>query len=238
VPSPDRAPPAFTFHGRRNGRPLNPSRARALAEILPRLRFALTDLADRDPAEALFGEARPLWLEIGFGTGEHLAAIALRHPDIGFIGAEPFVNGVSALCKSIKAQGQTNIRIYPDDVRFLLEALPAHCLERCYLLFPDPWPKARHAERRFIGPVNLTRLARVLRPGGLLHTATDDTGLARWMLFHGLAHKDFAWTAEGVADWARPPPGWVETRYQGKALKAGRQTTYLTFERKEWRAND
>ncbi len=233
VPSAEGSTARFTFHGRRRGRPLNPSRAQALEKLLPQIGFRLSRLDGRQPAEALFGDDRPIWLEIGFGTGEHLAEMAARHPDIGFIGAEPFINGISALCKTISEQGQENIRIFPDDARPLLETMAPASVDRCFVLFADPWPKSRHADRRFIGPANLRRLARVLKPGADLLTATDDIGLARWMLFHGLADPAFAWLAECAADWREPPEDWVPTRYQGKAEKAGRATTYLHFRRQQ-----
>lgn len=221
----------FQFYGRRKGRPLNPGRQEALSRVLPRFEITLPPPGNQlDPA-SLFGDARPVWLEIGFGNGEHLAALAARYPDIGFIGAEPYINGVAALAKRIDREGLCNIRLLPDDARPLLEALRPACIARCYVLFPDPWPKKRHWYRRFIAPENLDRLARILGDTAPLITATDDPGLADWMLWYQLAHPAFVWTAERAADWRNPPPEWTATRYEQKTRQQGREPVFFTFER-------
>ncbi len=173
-----------------------------------------------------------IWVEIGFGSGEHLAEQARRHPDIGFVGAEVFVNGVAALLGHIERLGLTNVRIFDDDARLLLMALPESSIGRMFLLFPDPWPKMRHAKRRFIGPANLPVLARLLADHAELRIATDDVGYVRWTLQHVMGRSEFSWGATGPQDWRAPPEGWVETRYQRKAAAAARRPVFLCFQRR------
>jgi len=226
-------PGRLNLYGRRRGRPLRQQRTSLVDGLLPRL--ALAPPANGTPIDIarLFDPPkRDLWLEVGFGGGEHLAGQAARHPDIGFIGAEPFINGVASLLQHITAQDLSNIRVVPDDARPLLDALPDACLARCFVLFPDPWPKARHAFRRFIGPDNLPRLARVLKDGAELCLATDDRQLARWMLEYTWRHPDFHWLADRAADWRTPPADWIETRYEQKARAQGRPALYFRFRRK------
>lgn len=169
-----------------------------------------------------------VWLEIGFGGGEHLAAQAAANPHVGVIGCEPFVNGVASLLAHVDAQNLKNVRIFPNDARIVLDALPESSLDRCFVLFADPWPKKRHHERRFIGPENLPRLARALKPGGELRLATDVMPLAEWMREHTNAHPDFVC----VYDKAVPPADWVQTRYEQKGRAAGREPVYLVYRRK------
>ncbi len=182
---------------------------------------------------ALFDDARDLWLEIGFGGGEHLAEQAASRPEIGFIGCEPFVNGVARLLAHIENRNLSNIRIFPDDVRLLLDRLPPASVERAFLLFPDPWPKRRHSGRRFIQAATLDRLARVMPAGALLRVASDDMGYIRWTLFHARRHPAFEWTARKAADWRSRPADWPPTRYEEKALTDGRNCVYLAFHRNE-----
>jgi tRNA (guanine-N7-)-methyltransferase len=182
---------------------------------------------------ASFGTApAELWLEIGFGGGEHLAAQAAAHPAVSFIGAEVFVNGIASLLDHARGRALANVRIFADDARLLLPALPAASLGRVFLLFPDPWPKARHAARRFVGREMLDRLAVLMRPGAELRIASDDPGYVAWTLRWALAHPAFAWLAMLPPDWRRPPPDWVATRYEKKALAAGRPPAYLRFRRR------
>ncbi|MGE3622843.1 MAG: tRNA (guanosine(46)-N7)-methyltransferase TrmB [Bdellovibrionales bacterium] len=197
--------------------------------LLPRLRVDLAEKMPLDPFALFTPKPRALWLEIGFGGGEHLAAQAQRHPDIGLIGAEPFVNGVAGLLAHIGEGAIDNIRIFPGDARDLLDALPDASIERCFVLFADPWPKARHAERRFIGPENIPRLARVLRPGGELHLATDHAKLAYWMQEHMDASPEFT---SRITPSMQPPEDWVPTRYEQKARKAGRKPVYFSYNRR------
>ena len=220
------------WHGRRRGRRLRPYRQDLIAELLPQLRVAVPAAGDLVDVASLF--SRPpsqLWLEVGFGSGEHLAEQARRHPEIGFIGCEVFVNGVAALVGQIERLGLANVRIFDDDARLLLAALPEASVERAFLLFPDPWPKTRHAKRRFIGPANLATLAHILADGAELRVATDDAGYVRWTLQHVIGRPDFRWKATGPGDWRSPPEDWIETRYQRKAVAVGRRPVFLCFQR-------
>jgi tRNA (guanine-N7-)-methyltransferase len=206
------------FYGRRNGRKLRVTRAAALTDLLPHFELVLAETG-LDP-HSLFPAARGIWLEIGFGNGEHLLALAQRHPDIGFIGCEPFRNGVSACAQAASEADVKNLRIFPDDARRLLDALPSASIARCFILFADPWPKKRHAFRRFINPDNLARLARVLRPDGEICLATDDPGLAKW-------YEDrFASSSFKLQKFDARPSDWPETRYEQKARDAGRSARY------------
>jgi tRNA (guanine-N7-)-methyltransferase len=220
------------WHGRRRGRRLRPRRQDVLTELLPRLRVTLPPPGGALDPSGLFPQPpSQLWLEVGFGSGEHLAEQAHRHPDIGFIGCEVFVNGVAALVGQVERLELANVRIFDDDARLLLTALPEASIDRAFLLFPDPWPKTRHAKRRFVGPANLVTMAYLLADGAEFRVATDDVGHVRWTLQHLSGHPDFRWGATGPEDWRNPPPDWVETRYQRKAVAAGRQPVFLCFQR-------
>jgi tRNA (guanine-N7-)-methyltransferase len=171
--------------------------------------------------------------ELGFGGGEHLAAEAAAHPEQGFLGVEPFLAGVARLLAGIEARGLDNVRILVDDARLLLAALPDACLARIDVLFPDPWPKARHHKRRIVAPATLAEMARVLVPGGELRLATDDPGYARWMLAAILGEPRLEWLAERAADWRTPWPDRPVTRYEAKAAAAGRRPFYFRCRRRE-----
>lgn len=219
------------LYGRRLGRPLRVRKTALLGALLPKLEVTLPLQGLANPAGWFTTSMQSIWLEVGFGGGEHMAAQASLHPNIGMIGCEPFRNGVANMLDLIDRQKLTNIRIWPDDARTLLTALPAGCLERVYVLFADPWPKKRHAERRFVQPDNLRQLARALRPGGLLRLATDDPILQAWTTEQMQAAPDFIpETSSGISK-ARPD-GWVMTRYEEKALQAGRQPLYYSFSRR------
>ena len=213
--------------GRRRGKKLRPGRERLVDELLPKITFD----AEREVAAQFDAPPTDIWLEIGFGGGEHLAAQALAHPDIGFIGAEPFINGVAKLVSTINDEGIKNIRIHPDDARFIFPSLPDGSLGRVFILFPDPWPKARHIKRRLITAKTLDALARMMRSGAQLVVASDHVEYVRWALLQISQHPDFSWMAESAADWRNPPPGWVRTRYEEKALAKGIKATYLVFQR-------
>ncbi|CAK0772745.1 tRNA (guanine-N(7)-)-methyltransferase [Azospirillaceae bacterium] len=229
--SSDQAP--LRVYGRRHGRKLRQQRASLLEEALPRYRAATPSVGQTLDPRTLFDEpVDDVWLEVGFGNGEHLAAQAVINPNIGMIGCEPFINGVSALLKQIEAEGIRTIRIVPDDARPVIDALPDASIGRCFVLFPDPWPKTRHQERRFIGPKNLQRLARVLRPGAELRLASDDPGLIRWMLDQTWRHPDFVWLARRPDDWRRRPDDWPSSRYEQKAIEALRTPVFLRFQRR------
>ncbi len=180
---------------------------------------------------ALFPHADAFALEIGFGGGEHLAAQARAHPQTGYVGCEPFVNGVGKLLDHLEADKITNVRVHMGDARDVLSRLPAASLESAFVLFPDPWPKARHHKRRFIQPQTLDALARVLKSGAELRLATDHADYASWALSHLMGDRRFRWTAERASDWRARPADWPATRYEEKALKAGRSCIYLRFVR-------
>jgi tRNA (guanine-N7-)-methyltransferase len=216
------------LYGRRKGRPLHVRKSRLMEELLPKLDIKLASGEKLDPRGLFESKPDSLWLEIGFGGGEHLAAQAQRKPSTGFIGCEPFVNGIASLLDHLEREAINNVRVFPNDARLLLDALPEASVERCYVLFADPWPKAKHAERRFIGPENLLRLARVLKAGGELRLATDDAKLAEWMLLHARAAKEF----EELYNRLTPPDDWVPTRYEQKAIKAGRAPVYRAYRRR------
>lgn len=221
------------WYGRRTGRKLRPGRRSALEAILPALRAAEPAGTEAVDPRRLFGaEPRRVWMEIGFGAGEHLAAQAAAHPEIGFLGCEPFVNGVAALIKRIEDDGIRNIRLFDDDVRLLLPRLPEGSVERLYVLFADPWPKTRHHRRRMTVPENLAQFARILADDGLLVFASDQHDFAAWTLANALDNRDFHWQAVRAADWRTAPDGWVRTRYQEKAEGNGLQPVFLIFKRR------
>lgn len=230
-PDGQKGPPDPTrpkFYGRRKGRALNATQQDALDNSLPRHLLHIDRLAG--PATLFDKPVTALWMEVGFGSGEHLLAQAQAHPDIGLIGCEPFLNGVAKLARDIEAASVDTIKVYPDDARHVLDALPDESVSRIFVLFPDPWPKKRHNMRRFIGPENLPRLARVLTDGGELRCATDHPDYLDWMLYHAGQHPDFTWLAERPSDWQQRPKDQPPTRYETKAL-AGRPH-YLRFRRK------
>lgn len=191
-----------------------------MADLLPRLRVDIAAPALRDNRET--------WLEIGFGGGEHLAHQAVLHPDVDFIGAEPFINGVAKLLALIEEKKLGNIRIHDGDVRYLLEALPDTCLDRIYLLYPDPWPKVRHHKRRLVNPESLVQFHRVLRPEGLFIFASDIPDYVDWTREHVAEHGGW----EAVSDSDEAPQDWIETRYEAKARREGRKPRYLAFRRR------
>ncbi|HEY0835001.1 MAG TPA: tRNA (guanine(46)-N(7))-methyltransferase TrmB [Azospirillum sp.] len=226
--------PSRRLYGRRKGRPLRKRKSGLLDTLLPGLELPVPQPGERiDEPAALF--PRPVddvWLEVGFGSGHHLAWQAANHPQVGVIGCEPFVNGVAALLSLVDEGKLDNVRVLPDDARPLLDALPDASIGRAFILFADPWPKKRHWERRFVGPQNLPRLARVLKDGAELRLASDDMGLVRWMLEHTARHPDFEWTARTPRDWRERPADWPPTRYEEKAIEAGRKPVFLRFVRK------
>jgi tRNA (guanine-N7-)-methyltransferase len=219
------------IYGRRKGHRLRPGRQRLLAELLPQLEVRLPEDGVLDPARLFAQRPRTLWLEIGFGGGEHLAYQAAAHPDVGLIGCEPFIGGVARLLSLIEAQGLANIRLFADDARLLMQALPDACLERVFILFPDPWPKARHHKRRIVNPVTAGEFVRLLRPGGELRLASDDMEYVRAMLRALRARPELQWQARRPADWRERPADWPMTRYESKAVAAGRACVFLRFRR-------
>ena len=225
-------------YARRLGRPLRPGARALLRDLLPKVELKLPPPgACLEPA-SLFAApepaapARPVWLEIGFGAGEHLAWQARHNPGVGLIGAEVFVRGVARLLSEIEAGGLENLRIYHGDARDLLAALPPASLARVFILFPDPWPKTRHHKRRIIVPETLDRLAAVMGEGAELRLATDDADYVAWMLERLVPHPAFEWLARGPADWRARPDDWPPTRYEAKALAQDRPPVYLRFRRR------
>jgi tRNA (guanine-N7-)-methyltransferase len=219
------------LHGRRRGKKLCAYHASLLRTVLPWLSF---DATRPIPDPACLFAARPsaLWLEIGFGGGEHLAAEAHAHPEIGYIGCEAFLNGIAKALALIEAAQLRNVRLYNGDARAVIEVLPGEALAGAYLLYPDPWPKRRHHKRRFLSDATLAALARVMRPGAELRFATDIDANAGWSLARVLRSPDFVWTPAGPRDWQTPWGGWAGTRYEAKALRGGRRPAYFTFRRK------
>jgi tRNA (guanine-N7-)-methyltransferase len=206
------------LYGRRRARKLRAGRAALVTELLPRIEIALPVALDA---------GRETWLEIGFGAGEHLAEQAASHPGVSFIGVEPFFDGVAKLIAEIAARDLRNIRIYRDDARLLLAALPEAAIARGFVLFPDPWPKARHHKRRLLSRDGFALLARVMRAGAELRVATDDADYLAWIKEHAASQGSFALEAETRTRAA----DWPATRYEEKALKAGRTPAFLTFRR-------
>lgn len=207
-------------------------RQRALEELLPELGIELAGEAPLDPSTLFPKAPHDVWLEIGFGGGEHLAWQAVHHPAVGLIGCEPFVNGVARLLSLVAERNLDNVRVLPDDARPLLDRLAPGSIGRAFILFPDPWPKARHHRRRIVSEPVLDRLAAVMRAGAELRLATDDMDYLRWMLERLLAHPAFEWMAEGPEDWRARPQDWPATRYEEKALRQGRRPVYLRFRRR------
>jgi tRNA (guanine-N7-)-methyltransferase len=221
------------IYGRRVGPKLRPGRKRLLETLLPRLAITLPEVGRLEPRSLFPRPVEAVRLEIGFGAGEHLEAEAAAHPAQGFLGVEPFLSGVARLLAGIEARGLDNVRILVDDARLLLAALPDACLARIDVLFPDPWPKARHHKRRIVAPATLAEMARVLVPGGELRLATDDPGYARWMLQAILGEPRLEWLAERAADWRTAWPDRPVTRYEAKARAAGRRPFYFRCRRRE-----
>lgn len=223
--------PHRNFYGRRKGKHLKPSQEGYLEQDLADLSPGPVGWdvnPDRKPLEleALFG-GRDVWLEIGFGGGEHMVHQAAANPEVGIIGAEPYINGVAMLLGKLRKSGSQNVRIHPGDVRDLFDVLPDASIARAFLLYPDPWPKARHHRRRFVTPEHLDPLARVLRPGAEFRVATDIPDYVRQAL-EEVPDRGFVLQSE---EFATPWPDWVRTRYEAKAIREGRVPHYLTFRR-------
>ena len=231
------------FFGRRKGRTIRCAKSALLDTFLPKIKIDAKQKIDKN----MFGcQVDKIYLEIGFGNGEHLAEQARLHPNIGFIGAEVFKNGVANLLTIITGvkikddltdeiklsrDRQDNIRIYDDDMRLLFPRIPDNTLDKVFLLFPDPWPKKRHASRRFVNPENLKEIARCLKTGGILRIATDHKIYKSWTLRQLHACPFFKWTAQCGNDWKHEPQDWVQTKYQKKALREGRKPVFLEYKK-------
>jgi tRNA (guanine-N7-)-methyltransferase len=216
------------LYGRRSGHKLREGQASLLERLLPQIEV---DEAGPLTAASLFGEDRPLHFEIGFGSGEHLAFRADLLPDHGFIGAEPFLNGVVGALQHVRDKHLANIRLHMGDALEVLERLPDASLTMAYLLHPDPWPKARHAKRRMVNHGPLDLIAAKLKPGGEFRLGTDDPTYCRWAMMIMNQRRDFEWLAESASDFLTRPGGWPETRYEAKARRKGHEVWYLRYRR-------
>jgi len=219
------------FFGRRKGHKLRKQQAELYEDLLPKLSLDLAQPCPRDLASLFPFKPERFQLEIGFGGGEHLLHEARGHPSTGFIGCEPFINGMAKMLAAIANEGIQNIRLHAADALYLLEWLPNSSFDRIDILYADPWPKKRHWKRRFVSDENVARFARVLKPGGILRFASDIDTYIEWTLVRLFRNKDFVWLAERAADWRQPYPDWPGTRYEQKALREGRKPAYLEFRR-------
>ncbi len=222
------------FYGRRIGRKIRVAKSNLLETFLPKIKFDKMPKADK------------LFLEIGFGDGTHLAGLSEKLKDVFFIGAEVFQNGVAnflTLITGVK-EGKNmpqdinllptrsdNVRVWDDDVRKLFAKIPDNSLDKVFLLFPDPWPKKRHAFRRFVNPDNLIEINRILKKDGLFVVATDHKVYKSWTLRKMNEDKNFVWTAKTSNDWRHAPADWVETKYQKKAIREGRKPVFLIYKK-------
>jgi tRNA (guanine-N7-)-methyltransferase len=225
---PDGQAPPRRLYGRSRSKRLRAGQERLLAEALPLFSIAPEALA---AGRAFAAPPREVWLEIGFGSGEHLIEQAKANPDVGVVGCEPFLNGVAAALAGIERERLDNVRLRRGDAQALVEAAPDRLFSRVFILYPDPWPKRRHHKRRVIAADMIEALARVMRSGGELRFATDVDDYAGWTLKRFLASPHFRWTANRADDWRRPWPEWRTTRYEAKARREGRGSVYLTFAR-------
>ena len=232
------------FFGRRKGRTIRKAKTFLLENFLQKIAINENTVFHKD---TLFGiKPDEIHLEIGFGDGGHLAELSKLKPHIGFLGVEVFQNGIAhllSLMTGIKEATENlnnvtllpdrtdNVRIFADDVRLLFKSIPDAFIDKIYLLFPDPWPKKRHADRRFINPDNLKELARILKKGGILQIATDHKVYKRHVLHTMHASQDFIWTAQKIADFDTPPQDWFETKYQKKAVREGRKPVFFEYKR-------
>lgn len=227
----DPNPPRRNFYGRRHGKTLRQSQKGYLSEDLGDLRprgITHQENPERRPVDptTIFGDARPVWLEIGFGGGEHMVHMAALYPEVGVIGCEPFINGVAMLLGKIRLAGSGNVSVHPGDARDLMDVLPDASIAKAFLNYPDPWPKARHHRRRFVTPEHLLPLARVMALGAEFRVATDIHDYVRQTL-EEVPPAGFTLIDDSDRPWA----DWPSTRYEQKALREGRPPRYVTFRR-------
>jgi tRNA (guanine-N7-)-methyltransferase len=220
-----------SFFGRRKGHRLRAHQADLIANLLPHLSIDITGPSPPELATLFDPPVEAIRLEIGFGGGEHLVAEALGSPHIGFIGCEPYVNGMAKILKEIEAHNIGNIKLFAGDAAELLAWAPPHSLDRIDLIHPDPWPKRRHWKRRFVQDANVAATARALKPGGEFRFVCDIDDYVAWTLAHLARSPDFSWTAEQASDWRLPWPDYTMTRYGRKAMREGRSAAYLRFMR-------
>ena len=226
--------PWRNFYGRFKGKGLRDSQQKYLDEDLAALSpGAVTWEENPDRSELDLGEMFPgkdVWLEVGFGGGEHMVHQAASNRDVGIIGCEPYINGVAMLLGKIRDAEVDNVKVHPGDARDMMDVLPAQSISKAFLLYPDPWPKKRHHRRRFVTQEHLQPLAKVLKPGAIFRVATDIPDYVRQTL-QEVPKAGFEWLAEGPTDWRQPWDDWISTRYEQKALREGRTPHYLTFRR-------
>jgi len=219
-------------YGRRAGRSLNKARQDALDLYLPTYSVPedlLSEAGKLNPQKLFNKPYSKFWLEIGFGSGEHLKEQLSLNPDIGYLGAEPFINGMSSFLLSIQDDMPDNVRVLMDDAMYIAKSLSDNSLEGLYILNPDPWHKTRHHKRRIVNQDNLLHFARILKPGGKLVLTTDVKDLADWMIIETHINGQFKWEANNINEWETPPEGWVHTRYERKGAKGASKMCYLTF---------
>jgi tRNA (guanine-N7-)-methyltransferase len=228
---PEDSHPQGSFFGRRKGHKLRLHQADLIDNLLPRLSLDTGAPAPSGLAEVFNRPIEDVRLEIGFGGGEHLIAEAIAFPDLGFIGCEPYVNGMAKILTQIETHNIGNIRLFAGDAAELLAWAPPRSLARIDLIHPDPWPKRRHWKRRFVQDATIAAMARVLKPHGEFRFVSDIDDYCAWTLVHLLRSPDFAWLAERAADWQSPWSGYTMTRYGRKAEREGRKAAYLRFQR-------
>ena len=220
------------FYGRIKGKSLNAAQVRYLKEDLPKLSVSGITFEENPERDLLdireLADGRQIWLEVGFGGGEHLIHQALQNPDVQFLGVEPYVNGVAMLLGKMRNAGVSNIKLHMGDARNLMDVLPENSISKAFLLYPDPWPKLRHHRRRFVTPEHLIPLNKCLETGAEFRVATDIEDYVRQTLKEA-PKADFEWLAVGPEDWRRPWGDWISTRYEIKALRENRTPHYMTF---------
>jgi tRNA (guanine-N7-)-methyltransferase len=221
--------PHGSFFGRRKGHKLRSHQADLIEHLLPRLALDIAGPGPPDLGTLFDPPADEVRLEIGFGGGEHLIAEARAFPNAGFIGCEPYVNGMAKVLTQIEAHNLGNIRLFAGDATELLAWAPPHSLQRIDLIHPDPWPKRRHWKRRFVQDATVAAMARALKPAGEFRFVSDIDAYCAWTLAHLARSPDFVWTAERASDWRQPWADYTLTRYGVKAERAGRQAAYLRF---------
>ena len=220
-----------SFFGRRKGHKLRPHHASLIEDLLPRLALDITASPPASLTTLFPAGTNAVRLEIGFGGGEHLLAEAAAFPDTGFIGCEPYVNGMAKILAQIEARGLSNIRLFAGDAAELLAWVPSRSLARIDLIHPDPWPKRRHWKRRFVQHATIAAMARALTSLGEFRFVCDIDDYVAWTLWHMQDSSDFSWLAERADDWRAPWPGYTMTRYGAKATREGRKASYLRFQR-------
>ena len=232
VPPENEAGRRIASFGRRSGRKLRPGQRDLYVETLPTRSVDLDAVRSQGAKSVFATPPEQVWLEIGFGAGEHVVWQAAHNPAVGIIACEVFRNGIVTCLRELEAAGLDNVRLYTEDARELLDALPDRSIDRAFILFPDPWPKIRHHKRRLISPETLDTLSRLLVDGAELRLGTDDVPYLRVMLAVACGHPDFEWLATRPADWRVRPDDWPQTRYEAKAIEAGRPPAFLRLRRR------